>query len=491
MNRHLSFFVGIAVLFSVTTAHGQATIGTDTADQVGSSLSLQEAVAIAIKHNLLVNQADITAQAGRINLNQAYDYMLPTINASGNEGIGFGRSAVTSSYSYTTEQTTFGNYNASANLNLFSGLQVQNGIRQYRLAYNASKLDLEQQKNSITLSVLLAYLQILSNHDQLAIAIDQANVDSAQVGRLDTLNQAGALLLLSNLTDLRGQYAGDLANIAIVRNNLEASKVNLFNLLNVPYKRDVEFDRNAFTLSISEYTEGSDSIYARSLETMPSIRAAELRVQSYQKALSAARGAYYPSLSFFANASTNYSSSAPGVLQSSSPAFDTTGNFVNVGGSNYNVIAPYDKQSFRAASWSEQVKANKAYSIGLQLNIPILNYLQTRNRVKQAKLNLKNQQLVNNNTRLVLQQNVETAYQNMISAYKQYKAYMEQAAAYSESFRTTQIRFNEGVVNSDVYILSKNNADRANVSLAAAKYTYIFRTKVLDYYQGKLNVQQP
>jgi outer membrane protein len=75
----------------------------------------------------------------------------------------------------------------------------------------------------------------------------------------------------------------------------------------------------------------------------------------------------------------------------------------------------------------------------------------------------------------------------MISAYKQYKSYIDQAAAYAESFRTTEIRFNEGVVNSDVYVLAKNNTDRANTSLAQAKYTYIFRTKVLDYYQGKLS----
>ena len=102
-------------------------------------------------------------------------------------------------------------------------------------------------------------------------------------------------------------------------------------------------------------------------------------------------------------------------------------------------------------------------------------------------MNLKNQQLISENTRVVLQQNVETAYQNMITAYKQYKSYIEQAAAYAESFRTTAIRYNEGVINSDVYILAKNRTDAANISLSQAKYTYIFRTKVLDYYQGKLS----
>src|SRR6185503_10284740 len=91
-NRHLSLFVGIAVLFSVTKAHGQTTIGTDTADQVGSSLSLQQAVAIAIRHNLLVNQADVTAQGARVNYNQAWDYMLPSLNGSANQAISNGRS---------------------------------------------------------------------------------------------------------------------------------------------------------------------------------------------------------------------------------------------------------------------------------------------------------------------------------------------------------------------------------------------------------------
>lgn len=485
MNKLSSIFLGLSVLFSFTGTRAQ-TIGADTSDQVGSSLSLQQAVSIAIRHNLLVNQADIQAQTGKVNLNQAWDYMLPAINASGQEGIGFGRSAVTSSYSYTTEQTTFGNYNASANLTLFSGLQVQNGIKQYRLAYNANKMDLQQQKNNITLNVLLAYLQILSTRDLLAIAKEQANVDSAQMARLDTLNQSGALLLLSNLTDLKGQYAGDLANIAIAANNFEAAKVNLFNMLNVPYKRDVVYDQSPFSLDLVEYNNNPDSIYSTSLRVMPSIKAADLRVQSYQKALSAAKGAYYPTLSFYANASSYYSSAGQGVLTSSDTSFVQTPDFVNVGGTQYKLNVQAVQNNYRAASWSEQVKANKQYSLGLQLNIPILNYLQTRNRVKQAKINLKNQQLLSENARLVLQQNVEAAYQNMISSYKQYKSYIDQAAAYAESFRTTAIRFNEGVINSDVYILAKNRTDAANISLAAAKYSYIFRTKVLDYYQGKL-----
>ncbi|HVU54090.1 MAG TPA: TolC family protein [Puia sp.] len=486
-NRHLSlFFAGIAVLFSITTAQAQTTIGADTADQVGSSLSLQQAVAIGIRHNLLVNQADITAQGARINYNQAWDYMLPTLNGSANQAISNGRSLNPYTYQYTNTQVNSGSYGLNSNLTLFQGLQIQNSIKQYGYALDAGKMDLQQQKDNITLNVLIAYLQVLSARDLLVIAKEQANVDLVQMNRLDTLNQAGALLLLSNLTDLRGQYAGDVANIAIAANNLEAAKINLFNFLNVPYKRDVEFDPNAFTLNIAEYADNPDSIYSTSLRTMPTVKAADLRVMSYQRALSVARGAYYPTLTLYGSINTSYSNQATTKLPTTMTD-DPTNQFVTVGGADYTVIAHNQNYADHTIAFGDQFKNNKYTQFGLQLNVPILNYLQVRNRVKQAKLNLKNQQLVNENTRLVLQQQVESAYQNMISAYKQYKSYIDQAAAYAESFRTTEIRFNEGVVNSDVYILAKNNTDRANTSLAQAKYTYIFRTKVLDFYQGKLS----
>lgn len=500
MEKKHIFYVLMAVLLSFTKAQAQNTSnptgssgitasgGAPTPD-IGSSLSLKDAVAIAIKNNLLVNQADIQAQTNKVSLNQAWGNLLPNISATASQGIGFGRSSITSTYTYTTQQTAFGNYALNGNLTLFSGLQLQNTIRQNSYAYDASKLDLQQQKDNISLTVLNAYLQILSSQDLLNIAKEQAEIDARQVDRLDAQNKEGALLLLSNLTDLRGQYAGDQANISIAANNLETAKINLFQILNVPYKRDVEYDRNAFSLQINDYTENPDSIYQTALKTQPTIQSADLKIKSWQKGLAAARGGYSPTLSFFTNVTTNYSNAAPDNQIATNTFQDIkTGNIVTVGGASYDVVAP-NQQVFipQKATFGDQFRNNRQTSIGLQLNIPILNYLRARNNVKQAKINLKNSEINSNSTRLLLQQAVEQAYQNMIGAYKQYKSYIDQAAAYSESFRTTEIRFNEGVINSDVYVLAKNNMDRANISLSQSKYTYILRTKVLDYYQARLN----
>jgi len=476
-------FVALVLLATGSQAQGQAQNGTE----IGPTLSLQQAVAIGIKNNLLVNQTDIQSQTARVNLTQAWGYMLPQISATASQGIGFGRSLITSTYTYTDQQTTSGNYQLNANLTLFSGLSLQNGVRQYRYAYEASKLDLQQQKDNITLNVLVAYLQVINNQELLNIARQQADADAKQVERLDGQNKEGALILLSNLTDLRGQYAGDQANIAAAANNLETAKITLFQYLNVPYKRDVEYDMSALTMQLTDTQENPDSVYQTALRTLPSVKSADLRIRSSQRGLAAARGQYYPTLSFYTNVNSYYSNAAPPISTLTGISDEASPAYVNVGGTKYQVLAPTQNFSFKNATWGDQFKNNRQTALGLQLNIPILNYLRTRNSVKQAKINLKTSEINSNNTRLAIQQNVEQAYQNMIAAYKQYKSYIDQAAAYAESFRTTEIRFNEGVINSETYLIAKNNSDRANINLSQAKYTYILRTKVLDYYQGKLS----
>lgn len=483
------FFVRFLIAASVfaSTANAQTQGAPDSL--TGNSLSVQQAVDLAIKNNLLVNQADITSQTSKVTYNQAWGNMLPQIYANASQGIGFGRTLLTNSYQYTDQQTISGSYSVNGSLTLFSGLYYQNNLRASRYLYQANQLDLKQQKENITLSILLAYMQVLSAQDLLNIANETAAVDQKQVQRLDAQNQEGALLLLSNLTDLRGQYAGDIANIATATNSLETAKISLFNIMNVPYKRDVLLDANAFTVQIDKPDDSPDSIYLAALRTLPNIKAADTRIRAYQKALAAARGNYYPTLSFNANVNSYYNNTATTSVPTNNVAYDTSSStFVSVAGTPYNVISQYTPSTSHPTSWADQVKNNRQTSIGLSLYIPILNYLRARNGVKQAKINLRNTEITARSTRLVLQQNVEAAYQNMIASYKQYKAYIDQAAAFAESFRTTEIRFNEGVVNSDTYVLAKNKTDGANISLAQAKYTYLFRLKVLDYYNGRLAI---
>jgi len=495
--RYLSFAL-LLLSFALCTQKvlaqsATAQSGGSPGDAISGTITLKQAVDIAMKNNLVINQSDLTSQSYKIAFDQSWEYMLPTFSASAGQSINFGRSIISSSNTYVNSQFESGSAGVNAGLVIFKGLQYQNGLKQARYAYDASKRDLQWQRDNITLNVLLQYLLILSNRDQLALARTQAQVDSVQLERLKLQNAEGALSPMSNLTDLQGQYAGDMVNIANAVNNLESSKVGLFTLLNIPYNRDVDYQNTVTTSDIAEYPANSDSIFRTALQVLPNVESARLKVLVNEKALAVARGAYFPTVSFGAGVSTNWTNSpAPSSSHAADSTYSPTQGLYNANGTQYNI---YSKQYLGVTStypkWGDQFKNNRGENIGINISVPILNGFQVRNNVRNAKLNLRNAQLNNTNIRLVLQQNVELAFQNMIQAYKSLKFYTEQAKAYEESFRIANIRFTEGVIASDAYILAKGHSDQAEVNLAASKYIYIFRTKVLDYYQNKLAIPTP
>jgi len=121
----------------------------------------------------------------------------------------------------------------------------------------------------------------------------------------------------------------------------------------------------------------------------------------------------------------------------------------------------------------------------LQQNI-ILNNLQNKTQIKTAELLEKDAEITLNATKTQLQQNIEQAYVNLNSAQKRYDVLSDQVNAFKESFREAEVKFNAGVITSDVYLIAKNNYDNANINLIIARYDYVFRSMILDYYSGKL-----
>lgn len=446
------------------------------------NLNIKQCIDIAIQNNLQIQQSEIQMKNNGLAFKQAKDNLLPSLNGSVSQGINYGRSISNVNNGYVDEQNGSGSYGIYANLLLFNGLTLQNAIKQNAFAFDASKMDWQQQKDNITLNVILAYLTVLSNHDQLLIARKQAEVDARQVERLEIQNQEGAIAP-ATLYDLKGQYASDKVNVVNAENAYETAKISLFNLLNVPYQKDASYEMMGINADINDFGTSSDSIFQSALQTIPNIKATDLRVLSYQKGIAASRGKLYPSLSFYGGMYSNFSSIASSSIPGSQFPV-TTASYITYSGSNYFVNTTGSLS--QKISFGDQFKNNRYESIGLQLNIPILNYFSARTNVKVAKLNYQNAKVLATSSKNQLQQLVEQAWQNLHAAYGQYQGYFEQVHAFGESFRTAEIRFNSGAITSVDYVIAKNNFDRANTNLAAAKYNYIFRTKILEYYRGRL-----
>jgi len=434
------------ICFSVNTASAQTP---DTA------LTLQQCLDIAIKNNLLVKQSELDVERNRISYQQARENMLPSLNGSVDHSISDGRSLNPSTNQYVTTQFTSATYALNSSLTLSSGLTLQNAVKQTSLAYQAGKMDFQQAKDNLTLNIITSYLQVLNAEDQLTQANSQSAVSQKQEERQEVLNKDGAVLP-SAYYDLKGQAAADKLNVVNAKSALDIARLTLLQLMNVPYNKNVKIQRQLADQLPLQYNETADQIYSKALTDLAYVKAADLRRQSAEKGVQVAKGAMIPSVSLGGNLGTNYSSSAN--------SSGTSSGYVN------------------------QLQNNYGTSLGLGINVPILNYFQNRNKVKLAKLDLLNTQYVEQNVRIQLRENIDQAYVNMAAAYDRYKLLVEQVDAFGESFRIAEIRFNAGVLTSVDFLIVKGNLDRAKTSLISSRYDYLIRTKILDYYQGRLSL---
>jgi len=456
--------------------------------QTDSVLSIRQCVDIAIKNNLDVKKSELQMERLNIGYKQAKEYLLPSISGDVNHGINNGRNLNPYTYSYVTQSLTYGNYSLNGNLTLFSGFQNLNNIKQTSLSFQAGKMDFQQAKDQVTINVITAYLLVLDNAELLNQVSNQLDVSKKQVERLDILEKEGANKLPSDLYDLKGTYGDNQLNLVSAKNALEVSKLNLMQMLNIPYNKNLKLEPLTVQDVSSKTDASSDQVYDAAIQQLAYVKAAELRSKSAEKGVKVAQGALLPTLTLGGGIFTNYSSAAQKASFIDSTTVNT-GAFVNGAGGTklpvYSRQANYNNQNI---GYYDQFKNNYNTQVSLSLHIPILNYFQNRNKVALAKINLQEARYVENNTKIVLKQNVEQAYLNMTSAYERYSVLTEQVKAYGESFRIAEIRFNAGVLTSYDFVLAKNNLDRSKINLINARYDCYIYNKILDYYQGKLTL---
>ena len=451
----------------------------------GTKLTLQQAIDTALRNNILTRQSELQMRNAGINYTQARLNRLPQVQGSYDYGFNNGRSIDPSTNGYISQNLTSSNVNAQGSLPVFSGFLLKNSIKQNEYAFATATMQWQQSKDELTLQVILAYLQILNNEDALALARQQADISKQQVDRLEIIAKEGATPP-ANLSDLKGQYAGDKLAIIAAENNLATSALSLTQLMQVQSSGNLEIDRTGFDSTIKMYDALPDEIYATALQKLASVKASELRIKSNEMAVKVAAAGLYPTISLYGAMNTRFSSAAMmnkilGVNEVQS------GDYVLVNGANLPVITHQNDISSHKIGYGTQLSNNFASAYGVSVTIPLFNSFRTRSLVKLAKNDAKNSQLIADNIKFQLRQSVDQAFVNITTTYKRYMVLQEQSAAYAESFRIAGIRFENGVINSPEYLIAKNNLDRTNATIITARYEYLLRTKVLDFYMGKLN----
>jgi outer membrane protein len=416
--------------------------------------TLRQCIEYAIEHNVGVRQSDNAVKQNAVSVSTAKWARLPNLNASMSHDWSWGRGIINlvdsvSKSEYQVYRNTYtygGNVGVSTNVPLFTGFQIPNQYALAKLNFQAAVADLEKAKQDLAIQVASSYLQVLLTQDLQQVAAQQLALSQEQATRIARLEELGKASS-AEVADANARVAQDEMAKTQADNNFQLALLDLSQLLELKDPRYLSV-RQTDTLFILEPLTPPDEIYQYALVAKPELQAARYRLEGSEKNIRIAQSGYYPQLSFDASWSTGYSS-------------DIRDNF------------------------AQQLKDRQNKRIGLSLSIPIFNRFATRNRVRTARLQRQNYALELDNVKKTLYKEIQQAWYNALAAESKYTSSTAAEEASAISFKLMTEKFENGQANAVEFNEAKQNLVKAQSDELQAKYEYLFRTKILDFYKGQ------
>ncbi|MDR1525217.1 MAG: TolC family protein [Tannerella sp.] len=409
--------------------------------------SLQECIDYANEHNLDVKMRQAGIDRQEVVLNTARNRRLPDLSANASHSFSFGRSASGYDNTYQDRNSRSTQWSAATSVPVFTGFQINNEIAVAKLDLQAVAAELEKAKEDMEITVTTSYLQILYYREMLEIAGKQAGLSREQLERIKKMYDNGRASE-AQIYEVEAQLANDELSVVQAASDLQMAILNLTQLLELPTPEGFDVEEPADDVSFI-LVRKPDIIFETALTTRASVRAEEFRLKSREKNIDLARGAYYPTLSFGAGY-----------------------------GNNYYAINGFDNTSF-----SEQLKNNRNEYFGLTLRIPLFDRFVTRNNVRSAKLNMYLQELQLENTKKSLYKEIQQAYYNAVTSGEKYKSSEAAYKSAEKAFGYMQEKLNNGRATMYEYNDSKTGMTRALSNRTQAKYDFILRKRILEFYE--------
>lgn len=415
---------------------------------------LESCIRYAIEHNINLKQKELEQSNKEVELNTAKSGWLPDLNANIGQNFDFGRSP--SKTGVIVDQNSA---NTSANITLsmplFDGMKTVNDIAAKRLDLKAAMENLNKAKEDLSLQVATYFLQVLYDKDVQKVSELQLALTEEQIGKTEALVNAGKVPL-SQLYDIKAQAANDEVSLTEARNNVRLALLDLAQSLELE-RNEGNFDIEAPEVDnvISSYM-GSilppDDIYRHAVTYKPQIKEQEYLLESMKKQLKVAKSNYFPKLNFGASYSNGY----------------------------YH----YYTGDVEFPSFSDQLSQNGRKTIGFSLSIPLFNRFQVRNGVRSTRIGIHNQELMMESAKKSLYKEIQQAYYNATAAQKKYIASGKSVKANEEAFRYAEDKYNAGKSTVFEFNEAKTKYAKSLVEEAQAKFNFILRAKILDFYNG-------
>lgn len=426
--------------------------------------TLESCLSYAKENNLTIKQAYLNSEISKKTLLQSKINVLPSLNGTVSDNTNFGRNIDPVTNEITVDRIRNNNFGISSSLTLFNGFQNLNTIRKSNFDYLASRYDAQKVANDISVNIVTAYLQILYNQDLVLVSQQKVDISALQVERIRQRVEVGSLPR-GDLLNTEAQKAQEELQLITAENQRDMALLNLKQLLDLPADESFELAQLIVEPPSVFQTMNATEVYQQALESMPEIQSATLRLQSTERSLAIAQGSRSPRLSLSASLGTAYSSASKRIV--------------------YDSLALPPIPTYQEFPFEDQLNENLNQSISLSLSIPIFNGWRTNTAIGQAKINVLKSRYTLEETKNNLRKTIEQAYNDAVAAHKKFMAAKKTVDFQTESFQYSEEKYNLELLTSYEYNNAKNTLFTAQTDLLQAKYDYMFKIKMLDFYLGK------
>jgi len=413
--------------------------------------TLKDCVERAIEKNISIKNSRLDLMNSSENKKIAVGNFLPSFNLSGNHNWNTGLTQNITTGLLENQTTQNSSVNMSVGLDVFNGLSNIRRLHRANLDVLAKKYQLEDMKENISLLVANSYLQILFNKEQLNIQISQLKVSKEELTIANERYNNG-VIPKGDLYEIEANFAKAEQNLVIAENNYQISKISLAQLLLFRDSENFEIaDENYEIPKTDILLKKAEEIYKEALKNRNDIKLANTNLEIAIKDQQISKSSALPSVGGYYSYNSRVIMDAPTSLKN-------------------------------------QFDLNAGESVGLQINIPILNGLTTRTNIKKSKLNVLRSRNLLDQTKLDLENTINQSLNDAQGALKAYEAAKKTNLARKTAYNYAKERFENGAMNTINFLQAQQLFEASQSDLIKAKYDYIFKIKVLEFYFGIPNL---
>ncbi len=444
--------------------------------------SLERCIDHALRNNLDVRRQRLQEERTGHDVLYSYANLAPSFNADSRMDVNYGRTIDAVTNQFFTERVVSQRMSATGNLTLFAGFRTINNIRYNLARQTAFKYDTEKLENDLILTIANAYLQILYFEDMLEVATQQLEISRQQVERTSILLEGGTVSR-RDLLEMEAVAAEQEVIHTNIQNNLNLSYLELIHLLELDPDIDFAIEQPSLDIEAIQVIVDPASVLEKAGNVEPSLTAAQHRITMAERNLAIVRGERVPTLSLIAGLGTRYSEAFTreinGNGQKTSPILHHAGLPPALPGKGN------EEPLFETIPYFDQLTENYSRSTFITLNIPIFNSFQTRTRVQHARIDLDQARISYEQSRNNLSRVIHQAHADAMAAYQDYNSNSKALEASRESFTYAEEGFTLGRVSTLEYNEAKARLHRAEVNVLQSMYEFVFKVKILEFYQGE------